>query len=115
MLVQIYVDDIILGSTDSMMVANFTKLMVSQFQLSMDRELSFFIGLQVKQTNRGIFIHQEKYISELLKKYSMDTCASAKVPMDFGHKIFSDPSCVIVDQRSITEWLDPYSISLQVV
>ena len=97
MLVQIYVDDIIFGSTDSSMVADFAKLMVSRFQMSMNRELSFFLGLQVKQTNKGIFIHQEKYISELLKKYSMDACASAKVPMSFGHKIFVDPLGVSVD------------------
>ncbi|XP_023735294.1 uncharacterized protein LOC111883170 [Lactuca sativa] len=81
------------------MVADFAKLMVSRFQMSMNRELSLFLGLQVKQTNRGIFIHQDKYISELLKKYSMETCASAKAPMGFKNKIFSDPSGVVVDQK----------------
>ena len=81
------------------MVVDFDKLMVSRFQMSMNHELSFFLRLQFKQTNRGIFIHQEKYISELLKKYSMDTCASAKVPMSFRHKIFSDPSSVSIDQK----------------
>ena len=99
MLVQIYVDDIISGSTDTSMVADFAKLMISQFQMIMNRELSFFLGLQVKQTNQGIFIHQEKYITELLKKYSMDTHASAKVPMGFGHKIFADPLGVSVDEK----------------
>ncbi|XP_042753358.1 secreted RxLR effector protein 161-like [Lactuca sativa] len=64
----------------------------------MNRELSFFLILQVKQTNKGIFIHQDKYISELLKKYSIDTYASAKVPMGFGHKIFNDPSGASVDE-----------------
>ncbi|XP_052621726.1 uncharacterized protein LOC128127306 [Lactuca sativa] len=63
---------------DSSMVADFAKLMVNRFQKSMNRELSFFLGLQVKQTNRRICIHQEKYILELIKKYLMDTYASAK-------------------------------------
>ena len=62
MLFQIFVDDIIFGSTDSSMVADLAKLMINRFQMSMNRELSFFLGLQVKHTNRGIFIHQEKYI-----------------------------------------------------
>ncbi|XP_023769803.1 uncharacterized protein LOC111918361 [Lactuca sativa] len=81
------------------MVADFAKLIAIRFQMSMNRELSFFLSLQVNQTNRGIFIHQEKYISELLKKYSMDTCASGKILMGFGHAIFSDPSSVAVDEN----------------
>ncbi|XP_052620983.1 uncharacterized mitochondrial protein AtMg00810-like [Lactuca sativa] len=81
------------------MVADFAKLMINRFQMSMNRELSFFLGLQVKQTNREIFIYQEKYMSEVLKKYSMETCASTKVPMGFGHKIFADPSGVPVDEK----------------
>ena len=98
MLVQIYVDDIIFGSTYSTMVKEFASLMIYKFKMSMDRELSFFLGLQVKQTIRGTFIHQEKYTSELLKKYSMDHCAMAKVPISFGHKIWADPTCEFVDQ-----------------
>ena len=48
MLVQIYVDDIIFGSTDQKMVDDFTKLMTNKFQMSMNREINFFLGLQVK-------------------------------------------------------------------
>ncbi|KAL7601984.1 uncharacterized protein LOC111897196 [Lactuca sativa] len=81
------------------MVADFAKLMVNRFQMSMNHEMSFFLTLQIKHTNKGIFFHQEKFISELLKKYSMDTCASAKVPMRFGHKIFFEPSGVAVDKK----------------
>ena len=60
MLIQVYVDDIIFGSTDLVMVADFAKLMINKFQMSMNRELSYFLGLQVKQVEQGILIHQEQ-------------------------------------------------------
>ena len=100
MLVQIYVDDIIFGSSDDTMVAEFANLMINKFQMSMNREISFFLGLQIKQIDQGIFIHQEKYTSELLKKYSMDTCSSAKVPMSFGTKMSADILGESVDQKN---------------
>lgn len=49
MLVQIYVDDIIFGSTDQGMVDEFAKLMTNKFQMSMNRDINFFLELQVKQ------------------------------------------------------------------
>ncbi|XP_023766687.1 uncharacterized mitochondrial protein AtMg00810-like [Lactuca sativa] len=66
----------------------------------MNREINLFLGLQVKQIPKGIFIHQEKYTSELLKKYSKDNCFSSKVPMAFGYKIFADPSGEFVDHKT---------------
>ena len=71
--------------------------MVNKFKISMNRELIFFLGLQVKQTVRGTFIHQEKYTTELLKKFSMDHSDVGKVPMSFGHKIWEDPTGEPVD------------------
>ena len=58
----------------------------------MNREINFFLGLQVKEFPQGLFIHQEKYTSEQLKEYSMDNCSSAEVLMAFGYKISVDPS-----------------------
>ena len=66
MLVQIYVNDIIFGSTDPMMVVDFAKLMVSRFQMSINREISFFLELQVKQTMR-IDIQYHFIIDHVLK------------------------------------------------
>ena len=99
MLIQVYVDDIIFGSTDSSLVEEFSKLMASKFKMSMNRELSFFLGLQVKQVNQGIFIHQERYVKDLLKKYDMEHGATAKVPMPFAHKLNPDPTGDNVDQK----------------
>ncbi|XP_023734792.1 secreted RxLR effector protein 161-like [Lactuca sativa] len=82
------------------MVDDFARLMTNKFQMSMNKEINFFLGLQVKQIPQGIFIHQEKYTSELLKKYFMDNFSSAKVPMTFGYKISDDPSGEPVNHKT---------------
>ncbi|XP_052625835.1 uncharacterized mitochondrial protein AtMg00810-like [Lactuca sativa] len=82
------------------MVDDFARLMTNKFHMNMNREINFFLGLQVKQISQGIFIHQEKYTSELLKNYSMDNCSSAKVPMEFGYEISTVPSGVPVDHKT---------------
>ncbi|GJV78936.1 putative ribonuclease H-like domain-containing protein [Tanacetum coccineum] len=70
LLVQVYVDDIIFGSTNKELCTAFEKLMKDKFQMSSIRELTFFLGLQVKQKEDGIFISQDKYVAEILKKFN---------------------------------------------
>ncbi|GJR07629.1 retrovirus-related pol polyprotein from transposon TNT 1-94 [Tanacetum coccineum] len=72
LLVQIYVDDIIFASTDHNACNIFSKEISSKFQMSMMGQMLFFLGLQVSQSPRGIFINQAKYALETLKKYRMD-------------------------------------------
>ncbi|GKB80406.1 retrovirus-related pol polyprotein from transposon TNT 1-94 [Tanacetum coccineum] len=67
-------DDIIFASTDLKACDIFSKEMSSKFQMSMMGQMSFFLGLQVSQSPRGIFINQSKYALEILKKYGMDSC-----------------------------------------
>jgi len=69
LIVQVYVDNIIFGSTNEKMFEDFSNLMQSEFEMSMMGELHFFLGLQIKQQEDDIFIFQEKYIRDLLKKY----------------------------------------------
>ncbi|GKC00037.1 putative ribonuclease H-like domain-containing protein, partial [Tanacetum coccineum] len=71
LLVQVYVDDIIFGSTNKKLCIAFEKLMHEKFQMSSMGELTFFLGLQVQQKKDGIFISQDKYVGEILKKMSM--------------------------------------------
>ncbi|GJV73260.1 retrovirus-related pol polyprotein from transposon TNT 1-94 [Tanacetum coccineum] len=68
LLVQVYVDDIIFGSTKKELCNAFEKLMHEKFQMSSMGELTFFLGLQVQQKKDGIFISQDKYVVEILKK-----------------------------------------------
>ncbi|GJV03396.1 retrovirus-related pol polyprotein from transposon TNT 1-94 [Tanacetum coccineum] len=81
LLVQIYVDDIIFGSTNPKLSKKFEKLMHNKFEMSMMGELKFFLGIQIHQSPRGIFINQAKYAQEILKKHGMTSCDSIGTPM----------------------------------
>ncbi|GKA54046.1 retrovirus-related pol polyprotein from transposon TNT 1-94 [Tanacetum coccineum] len=71
-IVQIYVNDIIFGSTCQDMCDEFAKIMHDDFEMSMMGELNFFLGLQIKQMEDGIFFNQYKYIKEMLKKFGLE-------------------------------------------
>ncbi|GKC44619.1 retrovirus-related pol polyprotein from transposon TNT 1-94, partial [Tanacetum coccineum] len=71
-IVQIYVDDIIFGSTCQDMCDEFAKIMHDEFEMSMMGELNFFLGLQIKQMKDGIFFNQSRYIKEMLNKFSLE-------------------------------------------
>lgn len=64
--------------------------MSSQFEMSMMGELHFFHGLQIKQIEKGIMIHQQKYIRELLKKYEMESAKTNHTPMGTGTRLEED-------------------------
>ncbi|GJS88687.1 retrovirus-related pol polyprotein from transposon TNT 1-94 [Tanacetum coccineum] len=81
LLVQVYVDDIIFGSTNPDFSKRFANLMKNNFEMSMMGELKFFLGLQVHQSPRGIFISQSQYAIKLLKKHGLDECVSMSTPM----------------------------------
>ena len=89
-LVQVYVDDIIFGSTNDQICSRFAKLMQSKYEMSMIGELTYFLGLQVSQRNDGIFICQSKYLRNLLKKYGLEVASTAKSPMETATKLDQD-------------------------
>ncbi|GJU43806.1 retrovirus-related pol polyprotein from transposon TNT 1-94 [Tanacetum coccineum] len=98
LLIQIYVDDIIFASTDHNACHTFSEEMSSKFQMSMMGEMSFFLGLQVSQSPRGIFINQAKYALETLKKYGMDLSDPVDTPMVDRLKLDEDLMGIPVDQ-----------------
>nr|GEY89695.1 hypothetical protein [Tanacetum cinerariifolium] len=81
MLIQIYVDDIIFGSTNLKYYTKFSDLMVKRFEMSMMGEMKFFLGLQVNLFSNGIFINQSKYILDILKRFRMENCDTVPTPM----------------------------------
>ncbi|GJW82340.1 retrovirus-related pol polyprotein from transposon TNT 1-94 [Tanacetum coccineum] len=90
LLVQIYVDDIIFASTNTTMCNEFANLMTTKFKMSMMRQISFFLGLQISQSPRGIFLNQSKYAFEIIKKYGMLTSDSVDTPMVKKSKLDED-------------------------
>ncbi|GJV93534.1 retrovirus-related pol polyprotein from transposon TNT 1-94 [Tanacetum coccineum] len=97
LLVQIYVDDIIFGSTNPKLSKRFEKLMHNKFEMSMMRELKLFLGIQIHQSPHGIFINQDKYAQEILKKHGMTSCDSIGTPMATKH-LDADLSDTPIDQ-----------------
>ncbi|GJU91606.1 putative ribonuclease H-like domain-containing protein [Tanacetum coccineum] len=106
MLVQVYVDDIIFGSTKKSWCDEFEALMKSRFQMSSMGELTFFLGLQVKQNKAGIFISQDKYVAEILKKFDLVNVKTAITPMETKVALTKDEEAVDVDVTPKTSHLN---------
>jgi hypothetical protein len=83
---QIYIDDIIFGSTNKSFCDKFSKIMTDRFEMSMMDQLTFFLGFQIKQVEDGTFISQMKYTRDILKKFGMDRVKPIKTLKDTnGH------------------------------
>ncbi|GJS03258.1 putative ribonuclease H-like domain-containing protein [Tanacetum coccineum] len=97
LLVQVYVDDIIFGSTKKELCIEFEKLMHEKFQMSSIGELTFFLGLQVQQKKDGIFISQDKYVGEILKKFGFTDVKNASTPIETQKPLLKDEDGEEVD------------------
>ncbi|GJX81857.1 putative ribonuclease H-like domain-containing protein, partial [Tanacetum coccineum] len=97
MLVQVYVDDIIFGSTKKSLCTEFEDCMHKRFQMSSMGELTFFLGLQVKQQPDGIFISQDKYVADILKKFDFWSIRTASTPIESNKPLIKDEDGEDVD------------------
>nr|GEX04167.1 uncharacterized mitochondrial protein AtMg00810-like [Tanacetum cinerariifolium] len=96
-LVQIYVDDIIFASSTPELCDIFAKIMCSKFKMSMMGKISFFLGLQISQSPRGISINQSKYALESIKKYGFESCDPVNTPMVEKYKLDKDKKGKTID------------------
>jgi hypothetical protein len=96
---QIYVDDIIFGSTNKSTCEEFCRIMVQKFEMSMMWELKYFLRFQIKQLQEGAFISQTKYIRDILKKFGMKNDKSIKTPMGTNGHLDLDMGGKSVDQK----------------
>ncbi|GKD28136.1 putative ribonuclease H-like domain-containing protein, partial [Tanacetum coccineum] len=94
---KVYVDDIIFGSTKKSLCVEFEHIMHKRFQMSSMGELTFFLGLQVKQKDDGIFISQDKYVADILKKFDFATVKTAITPIETNKALLKDEEAEDVD------------------
>ena len=87
---QVYVDDIIFGSTKDELTHSFSNLMQAEFEMSMIRELTYFLVLQTCQQESGIFLSQSKYARNLVKKFGLESVSSVRTPMRPNVKLTVD-------------------------
>jgi hypothetical protein len=96
---QIYIDDIIFGSTNKSTCEEFSRIMIQKFKMSMMGELKYFLGFQVKQLQEGTFISQTKYIQDILTKFGMKDAKPIKTPMGTNGHLDLDTRGKSVDQK----------------
>jgi hypothetical protein len=97
---QIYVDDIIFGSTNQKSCEEFSRVMMQKFEMSMMGELNYFLGFQVKQLKEGTFISQTKYNQDLLKRFGMKDAKPTKTPMGTYRHLDLNKGGKFVDQKA---------------
>jgi hypothetical protein len=98
MIAQIYVDDIVFGGTSDQMVEQFVQHMRSEFEMSLVGELTYFLGLQIKQAEDTIFISQSKYAKSIVKKFGLENATHKRTPAATHIKLSKDENGVDVDQ-----------------
>ena len=104
-IVEVYVDDIIFGSDDEEMRKDFSRRMQQEFEMSLLGELNFFLGLQIVQSKRGIFIHQSNYVKYMLKIFQLEDCKPICTPMIVGCKLRKEDEPKEVDPKQyINDW-----------
>jgi hypothetical protein len=92
-------DDIVFGDLSNSLVARFAEDMSREFEMSMMGELQFFLGLQIKQSKEGTFVHQAKYTKDIVRKFKMDSKAMA-TPMSTTTALDADEEGYTCTRRS---------------
>ncbi|GJZ20582.1 reverse transcriptase domain-containing protein, partial [Tanacetum coccineum] len=104
-IIQIYVDGIIFGSTCQDLCDDFSKIMHDDFEMSMMGQLNFLLSLQIKQLEDGIFFNQSKYIKEMLKKFALEDSKPIKTPMSSETKLTGDEDGESVDDTKYRDMI----------
>jgi hypothetical protein len=97
--VQVYVDDIVFGGSSNSLVSRFTEDISREFEMSMMGELQFFLGLQIKQSKEGTFVHQAKYTKDIVRKFKMEDSKAMATPMSMTTALDVDEEGEHVDQK----------------
>ncbi|KAH9680549.1 hypothetical protein KPL71_026587 [Citrus sinensis] len=106
LVVKMYVDDIIFGSTNELLCKEFLSYMNKEFEMGMMGELKHFLGLQIKQNEGGIFINQAKYVKDLLKRFGYDNGTAKSTPMSTTIKLDKDENGKEVDIKTYRDMIE---------
>jgi hypoxanthine phosphoribosyltransferase len=97
LIVQVYVDDIVFGGSSHSLVARFVEDMSKEYEMSMMGYLQFFLGVQIKQAKEGTFVHQAKYMKDILKKFRLDASKPLSTLMSTTTALNADEDRELVD------------------
>ncbi|GLJ07859.1 hypothetical protein SUGI_0075700 [Cryptomeria japonica] len=98
-IVVVYIDEIVFGGNKDTLCKEFADQMQSEFEMSMLGELTYFLGLQILQQDKGIFISQIKYAKEMLNKFQLEYCKPVSTPMATDSKLSKNDESPVVDQN----------------
>jgi hypothetical protein len=99
LIVQVYVDDIVFGGSSNSLVARFAADMSWEVEMSMMGQLQFFLGLPIKQSKEGTFVHQAKYTKDIVRKFKMEDSKAMMTPMSTITALDADDEGEHVDQK----------------
>jgi hypothetical protein len=99
LIVQVFMDDIVFGGSSNSLVARFAEDMSREFEMNMMGELQFFLGLQIKQSKEGTFVHQAKYTKDIVQKFKMEDSEAMETPMSTTTALDADEEGGHVDQK----------------
>jgi hypothetical protein len=99
-------DDMIFGGSSHVLVLGFQEMMEKELQMSMTRELTIFLGIQVKQIKKDIFVHQAKYTNDLMKKFNMADLKLVSTLMSTATVLDLDENGEAIDQREYRSMID---------
>ena len=87
MIVVLYVDDVIFTSNDIYLIENFKSVIKDEFEMTDMGFLRYFLGIEVDQNDKGIFISQSRYVNQVLGRFKMQECKAAITPTVMGLKL----------------------------
>jgi hypothetical protein len=99
LIVQVYADDIVFGGSSNSLVARFAEDMSREFEMSMMGVLQYFLGLQIKQSKEGTFMHQTKYTKDIVRKFKMEDSKAMAMPMCMTTTLDANEEGEHVDQK----------------
>ncbi|KAH9697055.1 hypothetical protein KPL71_023445 [Citrus sinensis] len=83
----LYVDDLIFTGSNPSLFEEFKRVMIKEFEMTDIGLMAYYLGIEVKQKEEGIFISQESYAKEIFKRFKMNDCKPISTPVECRVKL----------------------------